>query len=65
MRTYPSGDYFDGLILNNKWISGKGRMSFKDSTDYQIGEWKNSKLWIINKIIHNIDESKIYKASQS
>ena len=66
-KNYPLILGFGGLTKKHENIYSDEK--FIDRWKILLGEryyveWKNDKLWIINKIIHKIDESKIHKASQ-
>ena len=66
-NNYPLLLGFGGLTEQHERIYSN--QSFLDRWETLLGEryyveWKNDKVWIINKIIHKTDESKIYKASQ-
>jgi hypothetical protein len=67
-KNYPLLLGFGGLTEKHENIYSD--RTFIDRWKILLGEryyaeWKNDKLWVINKIIHNIDEAKIYKASQA
>ena len=67
-KNYPLLLGFGGLT--NKHENIYSNELFIDRWKTLLGEkyyveWKNDKLWIINKIIYKIDETKIYKASQA
>jgi hypothetical protein len=67
-KNYPLLLGFGGLT--NKHENIYSNELFIDRWKNLLGEkyyveWKNNKLWIINKIIYKIDEAKIYKASQA
>lgn len=67
-KNYPLLLGFGGLTKKHENIYSD--KTFIDRWKILLGEryyveWKNDKLWVINKIIHNVDEARIYKASQA